>query len=223
MSLSQHLKCIGMGLLVKIFFTVLITSQAYCKNILYFHPLLSPSHHHWNSVLAKELARNGYNVTFLSVDPPKGKIENLHYIVLEGASENFYGDEKIDLIEYSKESTRNKFKAATVTTDYCAKTGSAIYNSRNGLEKILSYPNDFKFDLVVNDFTCGPILLPIIHKFNYPPIVGVTPFLNPPYTHFTIGGHKYPAYIPHYLMNFQPPMTFLERCYNLIIYVIEIL
>ncbi|CAH1728197.1 unnamed protein product [Chironomus riparius] len=91
------------------------------------------------------------------------------------------------------------------------------------MDKILSYSNDFKFDLVINDFTCGPCLLPIVHKFNYPPIIGVTPFLNPPYTHFTIGGHKYPAYIPHYLLNVQPPMTFLERCYNLIIYLIEIL
>ena len=200
-----------------------IASQSYCVNILYLHTLLSPSHHLWNSALAKELARNGYNVTFLSVDPPKEKIENLHYIVLEGTSENFYQGEKVDLIEYSKESTRNKFKAAFVTTDYCGKTCSAIYKSQNGMTKILNYPIDFKFDLVINDFTCGPILLPIVHKFSYPPIVGVTPFLNPPYTHLTIGGHKYPAYIPHYLMNFQPPMTFLERCYNLIIYLIEIL
>jgi len=211
-----------MSLLVKLIL-ICSTSQAFCTNILYLHTLLSPSHHLWNSVLAKELAQNGYNVTFFSVDPPKGKIENLHYIVLEGTSENFYEGEKIDLIEYSKESTRNKFKAAFLTTDYCAKTCNAIYNSRNGMEKILSYPNDFKFDLVINDFTCGPCLLPIVHKFKYSSIIGVTPFLNPPYTHLTIGGHKYPAYVPHYIMNVQHPMTFLERLYNLIIYVIEIL
>ena len=211
-----------MGSILKItFFIFLIIGQVYCVNVLFIHGVLSPSHHIWNSVLAKKLAQNGYNVTFLSVDPPKEKVENLHYIVLEGTSENLYQGEKIDMIAYSKEYTRNKFNAARVLTDYCAKTCNAVYKSQNGIDKILSYPSDFKFDLVINDFSCGPCLLPIIHKFNYPSIIGVSAFLNPPYTHFTIGGHKYSAYVPHYLLNFLPPMTFFERIYNLIIYIIE--
>lgn len=71
--------------------------------------------------------------------------------------------------------------------------------------------------------TCGPCILPIVHKFNYPPIVGVSAFLNPTYTTFTIGGHKYPAYIPHYVMNLKAPLSFLQRWYNGIAYLLEIL
>lgn len=210
----------------KIFFVFFIVGQGYCANVLYLHGVLSPSHHIWNRALAKGLADAGHNVTFLSTDPPKGEVKNLHYIVLEESYENLEkimaskGD-NFNIMEYAKESESNKINAARVLSDYAILSCDAIYNSKNGFEKILSYPNDFKFDIVINDFTCSACVLPIAHKFNYPPIVGVSAFLNPPYTHFLIGGNKYPAYIPHYLLDFKPPMTFFQRFYNLLIYTIE--
>lgn len=211
-----------MNFIVKLAIILASIQHILSANILFIHPLLSPSHHIWNSRLARGLAKAGHNVTFFSVDPPNLKTNNLHYIVHKGARENFYeGEGKVDLIEYSRQSSNNKFKGAFVTSDYCLKTCEAIYKTKNGFSELLSYSDDFKFDIVVNDFTCGPCLLPLIHKFKYPPIVGVSAFLNPSYTYFTIGGYKYPAYVPHYLMNIQPPLTILQRCYNMIIYLLE--
>jgi hypothetical protein len=43
----------------------------------------SPSHHIFNSALARKLATSGHNVTFLSADLAKNATENLHYIHLE--------------------------------------------------------------------------------------------------------------------------------------------
>lgn len=46
----------------------------------------------------------------------------------------------------------------------------------------------------MHDFTAGPCELALIHKFNYPPLISVTAFDNPPYRLNVVGGHKYPAY-----------------------------
>lgn len=78
-----------------------------------------------------------------------------------------------------------------------------------------------KFDLVINDITCGPCLLPIIHKFYYPSLVGVTPFLNPTYTHYSVGGYKHPAYVPHWLLPYTSTMTFKQRIMNFLVFLIE--
>lgn len=210
----------------KIFFLFFIVGQGYCANVLYIHGVLSPSHHIWNRALAKGLADAGHNVTFISTDKPKGEVKNLHYIVLEESYENLdkimasKGDD-FNIMDYAKESESSKFNAARVLSDYASLSCDAMLTSKNGIEKILSYPNNFKFDIVINDFTCGPCVLPIIKKFNFPSLVGVSAFLNPPYTHFLIGGNKYPAYIPHYLLDFKPPMTFSQRFYNFLIYLIE--
>jgi glucuronosyltransferase len=206
----------------KLFFLLLIRG-AMSVNILYLHTTLSPSHFIWNQVLAKELAVRGHNVTFLSVNSPTtNRIENFHHVSIEGVYEIYYGEEKFDLMELTKFNKDNKlYSAFNIVIDFTMKGCRAVMKGRNGIENILNYPDDFKFDIVINDFAAGPCVLPIIHKFNYPPIVGVTPFLNPSYTTNSIGGHKYPAYVPFYIMNLPQLMNFYQRFYNYLLYWIE--
>jgi glucuronosyltransferase len=215
-----------MNLNLKLFVTLLIASQSHSANILFIHGILSPSHHIWNSALARGLANRGHNVTFLSTDPPQSVTKNLHYVVLEKSYENLNeliaGDqEDFDIIKYAKELNRNKFTASFGLADYATKDCRAVMKSQNGFERLLAYPDDFKFDLAIYDFTCGPCALPIVLKFNSPPLVSVSAFLNPPYTDSLIGGHKYPAYVPHYLLDFPQIMSFYQRTFNLLIYTVE--
>jgi hypothetical protein len=209
-----------------IFAFIALVHFASAANILYIHTILSPSHHMWNRVLAKELANRGHNVTFLSVDKPKDDHKNLHYVVLENVYENYYGNDnnggkKVDLLEMARESRSNRIKGAMTVTDWCVPACAAIMKADNGLKQILSYPDNF-FEIIVNDFPCGPCILSgIAHRFNYPPTVGVTAFLNPPFTDLTIGGHKYPAYVPHFIINFSNIMNFYERIYNHLLYFVE--
>jgi glucuronosyltransferase len=63
-----------------------------------------------------------------------------------------------------------------------------------GVQTILEYPDEFKFDLVIYDFIGGPILLPLIQKFNYPPMIGVAAFDNCPFRSNLVGGYQYAAY-----------------------------
>ena len=104
---------------------------------------------------------------------------------------------------------------------YCYIGCKSILNSPQGLDIILNYPDNFNFDLIISDFTCGPCFLPLMHKFNYPSLIGVTPFNNPSSTVNLIGGHKFPSYVPHYVNNSPQIMSFKQRMYNNILYWIE--
>lgn len=196
-------------------------SQTVAVNILYLSDVLSPSHHLWNKVLATKMASLGYNVTFLALEKPKVEMKNLHYVVIEEAFQAFYEVEKFDLIEESKMNAENKLASAAMIVNFVTKGCRAVMKGKHGIEKILSYPDDFKFDVVLNDFSAGPCLLPLIHKFNYPPVVGVSPFNNPSYTTYLIGGHKYPSYVPLFIIDFPQVMNFYQRLYNHLLYWIE--
>lgn len=93
----------------------------------------------------------------------------------------------------------------------------------NGMKTILNYPDNFKFDVVIHDYTIGPCLLFLLTKFNYPPLVGATAFLDPPYTLDLVGGHKHYAYIPFYNVNYDSDMNFRQRVTNVLLYALSFL
>lgn len=95
--------------------------------------------------------------------------------------------------------------------------------ANNGFRTLLNYPDNFKFDIIINDFTIGSSLLPFVHKFNYPPLLVVSAFVHPPYLNDLIGGHHYYAYVPHDLLLRDDKMTFFERFYNFLLYIEEMM
>jgi glucuronosyltransferase len=187
-------------------------------NILFLNGIASPSHHLWNRVLIKGLAAKGYNITMVSVDNDENPSPNIHYIHMEEAYNTLYNSgEAIDLMEYS---ARPLITGILNYNDFCFLTCEGIMKSK-GLEKILSYPDVFKFDSVIYDFTCGPCLLPLLHKFNYPPLVSVTAFNNPPYTLQLTGGQKFPSIVPHFFVNYSNLMSLPQRLINHLMYFLD--
>lgn len=100
---------------------------------------------------------------------------------------------------------------------------NAVALKSDAVRKLLAYPRDFHFDLVLHDYTCGGAgLVPFVHRFNGTPMVVVTPFSYPSYTSFFVGGNQYYGYIPHNsLMIASTAMTFWERLHNLFVYAAE--
>lgn len=195
-----------------------LIAQSLSANILFLNGVASPSHHIYNRALVVGLA-NDHNITFVSVDVSDKKHPNIHYIHLEKTYEIIYeGDEPVDIMAMTEESP---IEAIPGLYNYMKVNCDGVLAS-NGLEIILNYPNDFKFDVVIHDFTCGPCLLPLVHKFNYPPLIAITAFGIPPYTGLSIGGQKYPAYIPHYNLNYPVEMTFAQRFFNTFLHVVDI-
>lgn len=91
----------------------------------------------------------------------------------------------------------------------------------SAVSSLLKYPDSFKFDLVLYDFVCGPCLLPFLHKFGYPPLVGLTAYGYPSLVAPVAAGHQYYSYIPHNLMIADDNMTFWQRISNLLLHVEE--
>lgn len=83
------------------------------------------------------------------------------------------------------------------------------------------YPDDFKFDLIVYDFICGPCLLAFMHKFNYPPMVLATAYTNPSAINHIMGGNHYYSYVPHSMLPFNVDMTFWQRIQNFVLHLQE--
>lgn len=198
-------------------FTVLaILKSATAVNILFLSGLPSPSHHIFNRVLVLALAEKGHNVTFLSADVTKKDVPNVHYVHLEKVYEIFYKDSANDILSLADLTpTQALIEFPGIFLGACAGVLAS-----DGLDKILSYP-DNSFDLVIHDFTFGPCLIPLVAKFNYPPLVSITAFANPPYTVEIVGGQNYPSYVPHFFVDYGSEMTFTQRFFNTYLYILE--
>lgn len=197
-----------------------IVNAIECENILFLNGLASPSHHLWNRVIIGGLASKGHNITMVSTDNDQNPQANIHYIFLEATYDTLYNDqESVDILKMAEQKS---FKAIAGVYEWCEACCNGILKSK-GLDIILNYPDNFKFDAVIYDFTCGPCLLPLIHKFNYPPLIAVSAFNNPPFTHHLVGGNKYPAFVPYYVTNYGPNMNFFERFSNMLLYATDTL
>lgn len=187
------------------------------ENILFLNGIASPSHHLWNQKLIRGLAQKGFNITMVSTDDDKKPQPNIHYIHLEKVYETIYGNDSSLILDMADQKS---VEAIYGVYEWCEVNCDGILKSK-GLEVIINYPDDFKFDAVIYDFTCGPCLLPLLHKFKYPPLISVTAFANPPYSFHIIGGNKYPAYVPHFSTDFSQYMSYFERLFNTFIYAVD--
>lgn len=70
-------------------------------------------------------------------------------------------------MDMAKESQFEALKSFYLFGEYMCR---AVEESQESINILLSYPDNFKFDLVIFDFTIGPCLLGIIKKFNFPPV-----------------------------------------------------
>lgn len=187
-------------------------------NILFLNGVPSPSHHNFNRAIVLGLAAKGHNVTFVSVDVSKKQVPNVHYIHLERAYEvHLESQDSFKVLDYASLSPVDSILHLPY---FDANVCDGVLASK-GLDRILDYPKDFKFDAVLYDFTFGPCLLPLVTRFNDPPLISVSGFANPPFTTDLVGGQKYPAFAPHYAVDYSTEMTFFQRAFNTYLYFVD--
>lgn len=210
------------GFQIQIVLILFLANFTFCANILFLNGVPSPSHHIFNRALVIGLVERGHNLTYLSADKENEILENLHFIHLEKTYETFYGSTNDDgtmILGFANESM---IHYVTEFSETCLKVCRGVLAS-HGLEQLLQYPSDFKFDAVIYDYTFGPCLLPVLKNFNSPPLISISAFTNPPSTLNLIGGHQYPAYIPHYVTSYHTTMGFIQRIFNTFLYILDIL
>lgn len=165
------------------------------------------------------LAKKGYNITALSVDIDPEPTPNLHYLHAEGVYDavqkifNASGNPE-EFPEMSiPDGIKIFYQYITVLSDAVMKT--------TGFKKLLAYPDDFKFDLVIVDYTGLPDTFGFVHKFNNPPIVGISAFMTPPNTYELTGNPVVPSLLPFYSSFFPGDMNFWQRSLNVYYYALD--
>ncbi|XP_034482592.1 UDP-glucuronosyltransferase 2B15-like [Drosophila innubila] len=196
---------------------------AMAGNILALMGMTSHSHHIWNSVLLYELAERGHNLTILSVNLPRPNDKvpaNVTYIYLERAYD-FYTDDK-DKIDINFFIGISSYATIPLMYKFGVKTAEYITVSK-GLQQLLDYPDEFKFDVIINDCTMGPYLMGFVHKFRYPPVIGMTALSNNPVSIDFMSNSYFPALIPYFSTLYKPKMNFFERFDNTLIFALDTL
>uniref|UniRef100_A0A1L8E197 Putative udp-glucoronosyl and udp-glucosyl transferase n=1 Tax=Nyssomyia neivai TaxID=330878 RepID=A0A1L8E197_9DIPT len=196
-----------------IFVAILQFGQIFAANILVLEGLPSPSHHVLFSVVNKALVARGHNVTAISADIDKNPTSNLTYLHLDKVYEILYGGSDVNLVDIGKV---NPWATIAVLTYYTLKAFDGILIS-SGYKKLLDYPDDFKFDLVIYDFIGGPTLLGFHHKFGTPPLIGLTGYNAVSQTSPLLGSPYHPAYVAHHC-RLEENKCFLKRVENYLLH-----
>lgn len=201
----------------------LVCDYIKCANILYLEGVPSASHHIWNRALMQGLVESGHNLTVLTVEI-EDSTPNLHFIVMENVYEILSeqrndaitasggGDSGIDFTE------KSEFRVIKEMYDFYIATSKVLLKT-NGIQILLNYPDTFHFDLIIHDFTSAQSLLGFVHKFNYPPLVSVTPFGIPSYLWSVTYAPINPSFVPFFVSpTLDKRMNFVERIKNTIFY-----
>lgn len=188
-------------------------------NILYLSNVPSPSHFIWCKAILNDLHARGHNITALSGDIEESR-ENFTYLHLDQMYPTIYnGSEEIDFFEYGKLSPTGLFK---LYAELSEKACIGAVNSK-GYKQLLSYPDSFKFDAVIIDFTMGPCVIAFADKFKNPPIIGVSPFFELARLSRTSGSLVYPSFVPGHDLLFTQNMGFLQRLESAVTHAIAIM
>ncbi|XP_055596984.1 UDP-glucosyltransferase 2-like isoform X2 [Uranotaenia lowii] len=197
---------------------VLLTLLALCfsaeaANILYVNQVASPSHFVWHRSLIHGLASKGHNVTVLSVDVDEAPPPNVSFIHVDGVYESFFEDEE-ESLDFFALGQMDAFVALRIFNDILLQGCGAALQSK-GLQTLMAYPSEFKFDLIINDFLSGPCLSAIAqHKFGRPPYIPVTAFNGITATVSQAGSYSYPAIIPNHEYDTPEKMNYAQRFMN---------
>lgn len=91
---------------------------------------------------------------------------------------------------------------------------NALFKSK-GFDQLKNYPDDFKFDLVIYDYTMITCTLGLLPKWKYPPLIGISAFSNPPYTADIMGGDRLGLTVkPFYSLFYDNHMNIFQRLNN---------
>lgn len=167
-----------------------------------------------NRVIIDYLAAKGHDLTILTPNIPDSNApikSNVQYVLLENMYDTLYNNTNSGGNDILKRSKENPFQAILSAYNFGYLGCEGAITSK-GFIKLLDHSKTY--DLIIHDFTSGPCLLPFLHQFNYPKIIGVSPFNSPHFIPELIGGHTHWAYNPHFTLPYTHNMNFAERTIN---------
>ncbi|XP_039443090.1 UDP-glucosyltransferase 2-like [Culex pipiens pallens] len=189
------------------------TGSGFGANILYIAGVPSPSHFIWHRALMYGLAAKGHNVTALSVDVEDNPPPDVHFIKIEGVYEALF-EEDSEGLDFFAMGELGPFAMVSMFNEYMV-SGCEVALRSEGVRTLVRYPDDFKFDVIINDFLLGPCLSALAqHKFGRPPYIGATAFHGLSSTAPLSGAYSYSGLIPHNEFDAPEGMSYMNFLYN---------
>ncbi|GAB0090001.1 hypothetical protein DMENIID0001_046320 [Sergentomyia squamirostris] len=196
-----------------ILLTLYVSKCSNCANILILESTDSPSHHFFIRQVSEGLVKQGHNVTSLisaTVIIKDNSLANITYLQTDTVSEKYNNTNKIDFINY--------FNKANILQVWEQMNFGYLNNFKlsKAYRQLLSYPDDFKFDLILYDCTTFPILLGFYQKFRGPTLIGYSAFNGISTINYATGASYYPSRNTALsTKNFNP--SFLNRVENFLL------
>uniref|UniRef100_A0A1W7R8B9 UDP-glucuronosyltransferase n=1 Tax=Aedes albopictus TaxID=7160 RepID=A0A1W7R8B9_AEDAL len=182
-------------------------------NILYIDGVASPSHFIWHKALINGLAAKGHNVTALSVDIEESPPSNVSYIKVEGVYESLFEEDGLES-DFFEIGQMNAFSVLAMFNEYMIVGCQTTLKSK-GLQQLLEYPKEFKFDLIISDYLNGPCLSAVAqHRFGRPPFIAATAFHGLTTTTTMSGAYSYSGSVPNHEFNTPQNMGYYQRIMN---------
>lgn len=190
-------------ILTIILFLAIASSES--SRILFIHPCISRSTVLPLQVLAKDMAKKGHDVTFVSIYPLDEKIENYRDIKVEPSEDvaNFYREVGKKIIEKP-----NPLQMMKMFDKIAFQLGNETLQSK----EVRSLMNE-QFDLVVAGYFLNDFLLGLADHFKCPSIVFSSASHVSP-TSLMVGNPLSPEGAPHLFSQSNELSTFWQRVKN---------
>ncbi|PNF21498.1 UDP-glucuronosyltransferase 2B19 [Cryptotermes secundus] len=184
------------------------------ENILALINLASPSHYFFNRALTRSLAARGHQVTELGRDTDRGPVPNLTLIPHGG----FYSALVPDF-DFDKDASQSTSQTMVTLAHFAAISCEMFLESPAG-QKLLNYPYNEPFDLIIIEGGWTECFYGFIPKFGSPPVVVLSPYGLTPWISSATGFPTNPSYEPFNSLPFTSHMTFTQRLINFVTHVV---
>lgn len=165
------------------------------KNVLIVDTVGSPSHQVWMHRFSKGVAAHGYNTTILTYTMVQNPPENLHVYQVK----NLYdmeGAEDYNALDMSDMGPWETFFMYSGWYDLM----DTFAMESDALKAVMSFPSEFKFDLIIFDYL-GPLsYLVLVDRFPEARVMGATAYPAIEYSNKFTNAPSFFSFEPNFFM-----------------------
>lgn len=182
------------------------------KNVLIVDTVGSPSHQVWMHSLGRAVAEHGYNTTILTYTLVKDSPLNLHVYHVDNLYNLDIGEE-YNVLDFSQMGPWETFFMYTGWYEFMDTLGM----DSAALKKILNYPPEFQFDLIIFDYLSPISYLVLADRFPNARLIGASPYPAIESTNRFNKGPLFPSFEPHFFMS-EIKDSFFSRLGSFLMY-----
>ncbi|RZF48859.1 hypothetical protein LSTR_LSTR003239 [Laodelphax striatellus] len=199
------------SLVVRLLVLCACVSYIACARILCVIPTSNKSHYTTFETLALELARRGHELVVINHFPQDegGAVKGLVDVDTRGYL--FTMVSATDVVSIGTIPSNTVFNLADLYE--LIDTSEGVFQVP-AVAKLINSTDSSTFDLLIVEMFHTDMFLGFVHKFPNAPLIGFSSGNIPSWLNARYGNPDNPSYIPSFISEFTPRMTFLQRVQN---------